>query len=260
MKARLFASVVATGLLLFAVSSPALGRSRDALGGDPTIELTYLRGTDRFDTAMRICRAMFPGALPPGSGVVLAPGETFPEALCGAPLAAAYGGPVLLTPSIGINSGIVAEIQRLQPQDVLCVGLSDGVVAEVQTALGPGITVTSLSGTDIYEMSYNVAMALGARVGDMSEVTAIVTIGTRFPDAIGVSPWPAPRVAHPPDREGGWLPAERVRGPSTRGVGYHQGPQSGHLRGSACVGRGPCQPVRGRPLLHQPQCGRLGPS
>ena len=40
---------------------------------------------------------MYPGALPADSGLVLAPGETFPEALCGAPLAAAYGGPVLLT-------------------------------------------------------------------------------------------------------------------------------------------------------------------
>ncbi len=56
-----------------------------------------LRGTDRYDTAIKISKAMFPGALPPGSGVVLAPGETFQEALCGAPLAAAYGGPVLLT-------------------------------------------------------------------------------------------------------------------------------------------------------------------
>jgi poly-gamma-glutamate capsule biosynthesis protein CapA/YwtB (metallophosphatase superfamily) len=188
MKARLFSSAVATVLLLFALSSPALGQSSDTPRGDPTIELTYLRGTDRFDTAMRISRAMFPGALPPGSGLVLAPGMTFPEALCGAPLAAAYGGPLLLTPSTGINSGIVAEIRRLQPQYVVCVGLSGGVVAEVQTALDPSVTVTSLSGADIYEMSYNVARALGDRVGDMSDATGVITIGTRFPDAIGVSP------------------------------------------------------------------------
>ena len=47
-----------------------------------------IRGTDRYDTAM-ISQAMFPGALPAGAGLVLAPGETFPEALCGAPLASA---------------------------------------------------------------------------------------------------------------------------------------------------------------------------
>ena len=47
-------------------------------------------GPDRFDTAIKISQAIFPGALPAGSGVVLAPGwESYQEALCGAPLAAA---------------------------------------------------------------------------------------------------------------------------------------------------------------------------
>ena len=52
-----------------------------------------LRGTDRYDTAVKVSRAAFAEPLPADSGLVLAPGETFPEALCGAPLAAAYGGP-----------------------------------------------------------------------------------------------------------------------------------------------------------------------
>ena len=51
-----------------------------------------LKGSDRYDTAIRLSQAMFPGALPPGSGLVLAPGETFPEALCGAPLPRRMGG------------------------------------------------------------------------------------------------------------------------------------------------------------------------
>ena len=68
---------------------------------------------------------MFPGALPADSGLVLAPGETFPEALCGAPLAAAYGGPVLLTYKTALASTTSrAEMQRLAPKYVFCIGLS----------------------------------------------------------------------------------------------------------------------------------------
>jgi hypothetical protein len=150
---------------------------------------TSLRGTDRFDTALKISRAMFPNALPAGSGLVLAPGETFPEALCGAPLAAAYGGPVLLTSVGGLYSAVRDEIVRLAPEHVVCIGLSDTITAAVQTAL-PGASVTTIRGDggSVYDMSYKVAAALGQKVGDLSGATAVVTRGDQFPDAIGVSP------------------------------------------------------------------------
>ena len=145
------------------------------------------RGSHRYHTAQLLCQAAFPAALPSGSGVVVAPGETFPEALCGAPLAAAWGGPVLLTPVTGLENGTKTELQRLLPDQVFVIGLSAAVVSAVQAAL-PSATVTAINGTDIYDMSYQVAKALGAKVGDMTGATAIVTIGTNFPDAIGVSP------------------------------------------------------------------------
>jgi poly-gamma-glutamate capsule biosynthesis protein CapA/YwtB (metallophosphatase superfamily) len=187
MKPRLFFCAVATILLLFALSSPALGRSSDTAGGDPTIELIYLRGVDRFDTAVKISQAMFPGALPPDSGLVLAPGETFPEALCGAPLASAYGGPVLLSSAMSLSGVVKAELLRLAPDNVILIGLTPVVKTAVQTAL-PGSTVTSINGTDVYDTSRKVANALRARVGDMGGAVAIITLGTKFPDAIGVSP------------------------------------------------------------------------
>ncbi len=147
-----------------------------------------LRGTDRYDTAIRIARAMFPGPLEPGAGLVLAPGDTFQEALCGGPLAAAYGGPVLLTPSTGLNNAVKAEILRLRPQTVICVGLSDAIKLKVQAALAHTGSVIAIRGTSVYDMSYRVAKALQAKVGDLRGATAIVTRGDVFPDAIGVSP------------------------------------------------------------------------
>jgi hypothetical protein len=125
----------------------------------------------------------------------LAPAETFQEALCGAPLASAYGGPVLLTYKGGLNNGVAAEMVRLAPKYVICIGLPDLVVNRVIVVLGGGVFVTSIRGTtgSVYDMSYKVANALKTRAertqpGAMSSATAIVTVGYNFPDAIGVSP------------------------------------------------------------------------
>jgi hypothetical protein len=154
--------------------------------------LTYAsyRGNDRYDTALKISRAAFSGALPPDSGVVLAPGDTFQEALCGAPLASAYGGPVLLTYKTALLDSVKTELKRLAPRHVICIGLSDTVVNQVKAAMGIAVGVTSIIGTggNVYIMSYRVAKALGTRAGDMSGATAIITRGDKFPDAIGVSP------------------------------------------------------------------------
>ena len=162
----------------------------------PTTPATYssIRGSDRFDTAIRVSKAMFPGALPADSGLVLAPGETFPEALCGAPLATMLGGPVLLTPTVGLNNGVKAEILRLAPSVVICIGLSNTVVGQVAAAVGAGTDVLYIRGAggSPYDMSYQVAGLMGAIYEDagidMGDVVGIVTRGNQFPDAIGVSP------------------------------------------------------------------------
>ncbi|MBN1630376.1 MAG: cell wall-binding repeat-containing protein, partial [Thermoleophilia bacterium] len=192
------ATAVALCCLLFTLAWPAVAEAS-------AVTYSGLRGVDRYDTAFKISKAMFPEGLPDGCGVVLAPGETFPEALCGAPLAAAYGGPVLLTPFVSINSGVVAELLRLGPEYVFCIGLSDTVAGQVQTAMGPGVVVTSIAGDggDIYDLSYRVAKVLADKVGDLSGATAIITRGDVFPDAISVSPlacakkWPVLLTAGP---------------------------------------------------------------
>jgi hypothetical protein len=151
------------------------------------------RGTDRYDTAIKLSQAMFPGSLLPGSGLVLAPGETFQQALCGAPLAAAWGGPVLLTYRTALANNVKAEMQRLAPAKVFCIGLSTAAVNSVVAAL-PTASVLLITGADVYEMSRNVANVLQASVGPMSGAVAIITVGTNFPDAIGVSPLACARL------------------------------------------------------------------
>ncbi len=180
----------AGGLVQVQVTTPG-GATANTAADDYTYGIIYtsIRGTDRFDTAIRISKAMFPGALPANAGLVLAPGETYQEALCGAPLAAAYGGPVLLTPTIGLNNGVRAEILRLNPSFVICIGLSDTIRNAVQAAL-PTATVSTIRGTlgNVYDMSRKVANALATKVGGLTAATAIITRGDTFPDATAVSP------------------------------------------------------------------------
>lgn len=182
------------GVGLVQVQVKAAGGSTGDTAADdytymPPVIYTALRGTDRVDTAIKISQAMFATALPADSGLVLAPAEIFQAALCASPLAAAYGGPVLLTYALGLGNGVRDEMLRLAPSKVICVGLPALVVDQVAVAMGGGVTVTSISGVgrSVYDMSYQVAKALGDKMGDMSTATAIITVGTSFPDAIGVS-------------------------------------------------------------------------
>jgi len=167
------------------------GESADTADDDYRYPVSYtsIRGSDRYDTAIKISKATFPLGLPLGAGLVVAPGETFQEALCGAPLAAAYGGPVLLTYKTALANNVKAELIRLDPATVFCIGLSSAAVSAVKAAL-PGVTVQSLSSSlaTVYDMSRTVANALEKKVGDMTGAVALVTIGTNFPDAIALSP------------------------------------------------------------------------
>jgi len=183
---------IVNGILEHLRWSTKVYTSETVSSSDYTSQVAYaaLRGADRYDTAIRVSQAAFPSTLPQGSGLVLAPGDTFAEALCAGPLASAYGGPVLLTPSVGLNNAVRAEMVRLAPQHVLCVGLSASVVDEIRAAVGAGTTVTALNGAggSVYDMSYRVAAALRAKVGDLTGATAVITRGDVFPDAISVSP------------------------------------------------------------------------
>ncbi|MBN1629533.1 MAG: cell wall-binding repeat-containing protein [Thermoleophilia bacterium] len=182
--------------------------SNHILVDSPPILYTSTRGIHRYHTAQLISQALFPTALPAGSGVVLAPGETFQEALCGAPLAAAWGGPVLLTYHTALDNGTRDELVRLAPSRVFCIGMSSAVVTAVQAAL-PAATITAINGDggSVYDMSYRVAKALGEKVGDMSSAVAIVTVGYNFPDALGVGPlvcrmkWPILLTDHGDDSD-----------------------------------------------------------
>jgi Tol biopolymer transport system component/putative cell wall-binding protein len=146
-----------------------------------------MRGTDRYETAIKVSKTFYPTALPAESGLVLASGQTFQQALCGSPLAAAYGGPVLLTPPSGLATSVKTELLRLSPRYVFCIDLSESIRNSVLNALGPGTSVIAINGSTVYEMSYKVAKALEARLGPGGIDTALLVPGDKFPDAVSAA-------------------------------------------------------------------------
>ncbi len=92
--------------------------------------VTRLAGADRFATAAAISKASFPA----GVGVAyIANGLNFPDALAGAAVAGAQGGPVLLVTRDAVPSPIASELDRLNPGRIVVLG-GTGVVSDATTA------------------------------------------------------------------------------------------------------------------------------
>jgi YVTN family beta-propeller protein len=144
-----------------------------------TKSVTRLAGSDRFGTAVAVSKAEFPSG---GAGaVVLARGDDYPDALVGAPLAAAKTAPLLLTVGASLPPATLAEIQRVLPSGgtVYVLGGTTAVPASVESQLtGLGYTVTRYSGASRFDTAVKVADALG------DPGTVLLATGANFPDAL----------------------------------------------------------------------------
>ncbi len=149
-------------------------------------DVTRLSGETRYETAIAISRETF--AAGSATGVVVASGENFPDALAAAGLAGALDGPVLLTRKDSLPAGVLVEIERLGVTRIVVVGgeaaVSPAVVAALQ---GTGIAVERVGGTDRYGTAVQVAGAMRQETGASPE-TAFVVRGDSFADALAVAP------------------------------------------------------------------------
>ena len=147
-----------------------------------------LGGPDRIDTAILISKNSFPTA---GSAqaVVLARADLFPDALAGAPLAVAKGGPLELTSLSGpsfIDPRTVTEIQRVLStgKTIFVLGgtaaIADNVVAQLQ---GLGYQVIRLGGTDRFQTAVLIAQS-----GLNNPANLFLANGINFPDALSAGP------------------------------------------------------------------------
>ncbi|KQV06038.1 cell wall-binding repeat-containing protein [Leifsonia sp. Root112D2] len=145
----------------------------------PNPKLVRVSGADRYATAVAVSRTAFPGTAPV---VFVATGETYPDALAAAPVAAKLGGPLLLTPSTVLSSAVSAEISRLKPAKIVVVGgtgaVSDAVVAKLKV-LAPTVR---LGGVDRFDTALKVTKYVFG-----SASTVFLATGMDYPDALSAS-------------------------------------------------------------------------
>ncbi len=119
--------------------------------------------------------------------VYIASGEIFSDALSGGAAAAAEGSPLLLVRPSSVPTEIQAELQRLNPSEIVVLGgpvtLAQSVIDGLEAAV-PTATITRYAGADRYEVSTMVSERFAQPGG-----TVFLATGTNFPDALtGASP------------------------------------------------------------------------
>ncbi|MBU2603225.1 MAG: cell wall-binding repeat-containing protein [Actinobacteria bacterium] len=141
-----------------------------------------MTGTDRYETAILVSKKAFPDGAP---AVCVVKGDNFPDALAAAPLAYAYGGPVLLTPSSGLTDSVKEELLRLKPGKVFFVGLPPEVRPGIASAL-PDAEIITVRGRNRYETAAFLAEQLKLKLGKVERI--VLASGDDFPDALSVAP------------------------------------------------------------------------
>ncbi len=153
----------------------------------PVCALPRFAGANRYDTAAKISAANWPGG---ANCVVIATGENFPDALAGAPLAKAYGGPLLLTKNTDLPLETTNEINRLGATEVIVLGgegaVSATVVSQIQVQTSVK-TITRVAGQNRYETAKKIAEKLKEKLGTQMSSMAVIATGENFPDALAVS-------------------------------------------------------------------------
>ena len=149
-----------------------------------------IAGASRLETAVEASMAYFPDGAPQ---VLVAREDLYPDALAAGPLAAAVGGPILLTASDSLSPATAAELQRLAPGTVHVLGgpvaVSDAVFDAIE-AIVPD--TQRIAGDTRYETAVEIMNTLETVSGNAA-VNAFVVEGydpdpnRGWPDAVAIS-------------------------------------------------------------------------
>lgn len=139
---------------------------------DLGIGVTRIAGTDKYDTSIKIAQAM--GEF---DQAVIASGETFPDALSIAPIAAMKGMPILLTPKDKLPANIEGFLEK-NVQSTYVVGgtgiISDNVLKQLPSP-------RRLSGNTRYDTNVSIIKEFADQL-DFS--TCYVSTGENYADAL----------------------------------------------------------------------------
>ena len=166
--------------------TPAVSTTFNITAGTPLP--TRIFGADAIATAIAVSQAEFPKT-GSASAVVLARSDFFSDGLAGGPLAAAVGGPLLITPgtplSASLDARVQTEIQRILPtgKTVYILGGPLAVSSNVDATLtGLGYNVVRVQGAN----EFATAVAIANQLGNPS--TVFEATGLFFADALSAVP------------------------------------------------------------------------
>lgn len=138
-------------------------------------------GRDRYESNTLVSADTFE----PGTDVLLASGQLFPDALAAGPAAASVDASLLLTRAGSLPSVTAAELERLQPSSVTIIGgtpsVSSAVVEQVLEVV-PGATVERIAGENRYETAALIALRYFGTAD-----SAFIASGQVFADALSAS-------------------------------------------------------------------------
>jgi hypothetical protein len=188
-------ALVGATLLAAVLATPALTAPAALAAGDGTVApalapalappapvVGRIAGADRFATAVAASVSTFPAT---ASAVVLASGDSFPDALVGVTLTAAMNAPLLLTSGAALPSATKTEILRVLPAGgtVYLLGGTASVPNSVAAQLSAmGYHTTRYAGADRFGTALAVAAALG------NPTTVMLVDGSTFADALAAGP------------------------------------------------------------------------
>lgn len=153
----------------------------------PDTQYVPVEGPNRYATAAAASQLAFPSGAP---AVVVATGANWPDALGGAALAGAVGGPILLTDPKTLPSTIRDEILRLGATHAYVLGSEAAVSKTVYDAIGaiPGVIVERVAGANRYATANAIAVKTTDLLNGSYDGTMFVATGLNFPDALAASP------------------------------------------------------------------------
>lgn len=220
-----FPDALAAAPLAAAAGGPVLLNDRDGLNPQVAVELERLRartvylmggtsaqgsaverairaagttvvrlaGPDRFATAGAAAdQARKLGGTDASTGVVVALGVDFPDALAGGTLAAARRQPLLLTARDQLPASTRETLERLGATTATIVGGEFAVGRDVVEALtAAGLEVDRIAGTSRYDTAVRAAAA--AVEAGASYDSVVLASGRSFPDALSAAPVVAAR-------------------------------------------------------------------
>ncbi|PKQ37985.1 MAG: hypothetical protein CVT59_05210 [Actinobacteria bacterium HGW-Actinobacteria-1] len=153
----------------------------------PDTQYVPVEGSNRYATAAAASQLAFPSGAP---AVVIATGANWPDALGGAALAGAVGGPILLTDPKTLPSAIHDEIVRLGATHAYVLGSEAAVSKPVYDAVDaiPGVVVERVAGANRYATANAIAVKTTDLLNGTYDGTMFVATGLNFPDALAASP------------------------------------------------------------------------